>query len=51
MKQTNFDEVTDRTGTYCTQWDYIEDRFGEKIYCHSLSLIQILRYPRRLLTH
>lgn len=30
MKQTNFDEVTDRTGTYCTQWDYIEDRFGEK---------------------
>ncbi|MEF9936714.1 MAG: aminotransferase class I/II-fold pyridoxal phosphate-dependent enzyme, partial [Carnobacterium sp.] len=30
MKQTNFDQVTDRTGTYCTQWDYIEDRFGEK---------------------
>lgn len=26
----NFDEIIDRRGTYCTQWDYIEDRFGEK---------------------
>lgn len=26
----NFDEVINRQGTYCTQWDYIEDRFGEK---------------------
>ena len=26
----NFDEVNNRLGTYCTQWDYIEDRFGEK---------------------
>ena len=26
----NFDEMNDRLGTYCTQWDYIEDRFGEK---------------------
>lgn len=25
----NFDNVIDRKGTYCTQWDYIEDRFGE----------------------
>lgn len=25
----NFDNVIDRRGTYCTQWDYIEDRFGE----------------------
>ncbi|MGL5052482.1 MAG: MalY/PatB family protein [Cetobacterium sp.] len=24
-----FDEVIERKGTYCTQWDYIEDRFGE----------------------
>ncbi|PEJ57711.1 MULTISPECIES: MalY/PatB family protein [unclassified Bacillus (in: firmicutes)] len=24
-----FDQMIDRTGTYCTQWDYIEDRFGE----------------------
>lgn len=24
-----FDEVIDRTGTYSTQWDYVEDRFGE----------------------
>ncbi|WP_342504737.1 MalY/PatB family protein [Sporosarcina sp. FSL K6-2383] len=26
----SFDEVIDRQGTFCTQWDYIEDRFGEK---------------------
>ncbi|MCP9358697.1 aminotransferase class I/II-fold pyridoxal phosphate-dependent enzyme [Liquorilactobacillus satsumensis] len=24
----NFDEIIDRHGTYSTQWDYIEDRFG-----------------------
>ncbi|MGL5122685.1 MAG: MalY/PatB family protein [Fusobacteriaceae bacterium] len=24
-----FDEIINRKGTYCTQWDYIEDRFGE----------------------
>ncbi|MEK3889372.1 MalY/PatB family protein [Bacillus sp. FSL K6-3431] len=29
MKQ-GFDEVINRRGTFCTQWDYIEDRFGEK---------------------
>lgn len=26
----NFDEKINRLGTYCTQWDYIEDRFGVK---------------------
>jgi cysteine-S-conjugate beta-lyase len=26
----NFDQQINRFGTYCTQWDYIEDRFGEK---------------------
>ncbi|MGO0807513.1 hypothetical protein ACTPEF_27455 [Clostridioides difficile] len=26
----NFDEVYNRKGTYCTQWDYIQDRFGKK---------------------
>ncbi|MDR3191075.1 MAG: aminotransferase class I/II-fold pyridoxal phosphate-dependent enzyme [Lactobacillaceae bacterium] len=25
----DFDEVVDRKGTYSTQWDYIQDRFGE----------------------
>ncbi len=25
----NFDKIIDRKGTYCTQWDYIEDRFGK----------------------
>lgn len=25
-----FDEVIDRHGTFCTQWDYIQDRFGER---------------------
>lgn len=24
----NFDEIVNRIGTYCTQWDYIQDRFG-----------------------
>lgn len=28
--QYNFDEVINRKGTYCTQWDYIEDRFNKK---------------------
>lgn len=26
----DFDRLIDRTGTYCTQWDYTEDRFGHK---------------------
>lgn len=26
----NFDTVIDRRGTYCTQWDYIKDRFGKE---------------------
>lgn len=26
----NFDEVNDRHGTYCTQWDFVQDRFGEE---------------------
>lgn len=26
----NFDKVVNRRGTFSTQWDYIEDRFGEK---------------------
>lgn len=26
----NFDEINNRLGTYCTQWDFIQDRFGEK---------------------
>lgn len=25
-----FDDIISRTGTFCTQWDYTEDRFGEK---------------------
>lgn len=24
----DFDQVVDRHGTYCTQWDYVADRFG-----------------------
>lgn len=24
----DFDRMIDRRGTYCTQWDYVEDRFG-----------------------
>lgn len=30
MMKYNFDEIMDRRGTYSTQWDFIEDRFGEK---------------------
>lgn len=26
----SFDDEINRLGTFCTQWDYIEDRFGEK---------------------
>lgn len=26
----DFDEIHNRLGTYCTQWDYIEDRFHKK---------------------
>ncbi|WP_087026755.1 MalY/PatB family protein [Thaumasiovibrio subtropicus] len=26
----DFDTPIDRLGTYCTQWDYVEDRFGKK---------------------
>ena len=25
----NFNTVIDRRGTYCTQWDYVKDRFGK----------------------
>lgn len=25
----NFSEQINRKGSYCTQWDYVEDRFGE----------------------
>ncbi|WP_326717508.1 MalY/PatB family protein [Vagococcus jeotgali] len=28
-KKINFDKQVDRLGTYCTQWDYVKDRFGE----------------------
>lgn len=28
LEKNVFDELIDRKGTYCTQWDYIEDRFG-----------------------
>ncbi|OTO23997.1 hypothetical protein A5876_002822 [Enterococcus sp. 3C8_DIV0646] len=30
MKKIFFDEPINRKGTHCTQWDYVEDRFGEK---------------------
>lgn len=28
--KADFDIEYNRKGTYCTQWDYVEDRFGEK---------------------
>lgn len=27
--RVDFNGVIDRTNTYCTQWDYVEDRFGQ----------------------
>lgn len=30
MSNNFFDEIINRKGTYSTQWDYVEDRFGEK---------------------
>lgn len=30
MPENRFEDVIDRRGTYCTQWDFVEDRFGEK---------------------
>lgn len=30
MRTYDFDKKIDRRGTYCTQWDFIEDRFGDK---------------------
>lgn len=26
----DFNQIIDRRGTYCTQWDYVQDRFGVK---------------------
>lgn len=30
MTPYDFDQIINRRGTYSTQWDYIQDRFGEK---------------------
>lgn len=30
MSNQQFDKIINRVGTYSTQWDYVEDRFGEK---------------------
>ncbi len=32
-----FDTAINRKGTYCTQWDYVEDRFGEADLLPSIS--------------
>ncbi|KXF82622.1 MalY/PatB family protein [Enterovibrio coralii] len=29
MSKIDFDTPIDRMGTYCTQWDYVQDRFGK----------------------
>ena len=36
----DFNEVHNRLGTYCTQWDYIQDRFNKK------DLILLKKYLR-----
>lgn len=30
MSKNKFDKIITRTGTYSTQWDFVEDRFGKK---------------------
>lgn len=36
----DFNEFHNRLGTYCTQWDYIQDRFNKKDLYHFQYLIQ-----------
>ena len=45
----DFNEVHNRLGTYCTQWDYIQDRFNKKDLIHFQYLIQILLFLNQLL--
>ena len=28
MQNVDFDRVVDRHGSWCTQWDFVADRFG-----------------------
>ncbi len=30
VKSVSFDKAIDRRGTYCTQWDFVEDRRSEE---------------------
>lgn len=46
-----FDEPINRKGTQCTQWDYVEDRFGEKTCCHLRFPIRISRCQLQLKRH
>ena len=45
----DFSTVVDRHGTWCTQWDYVADRFGAPTCCPSPSLIWISPPPPALL--
>ena len=45
----DFNEVHNRLGTYCTQWDYIQDRFNKKDLIPFQYLIQILLFLNLLL--
>lgn len=48
MKQ-DFNNTVNRLGTFCTQWDYIEDRFGEKsLLPFSISDMDFLSPPEVL---
>ena len=46
----DFDEVIERRGTYCTQWDYIEDRFEKKTCFRFLFPIRTSGFPSRSAT-
>ena len=44
---TEFDKIIDRKGTFCTQWDFVEDRFGQKDLLPLLSRTLISPFQRR----
>ena len=46
----NFDKKVDRLGTYCTQWDYVEDRFGKKDLLPFTISDMDLEFPFEILT-
>jgi hypothetical protein len=45
VQMFDFSTPVDRHGTWCTQWDYVADRFGAPTCCPLLSPIWISPPP------